>query len=137
MHTARLENIFLASELLFLKTRLHYFHPSGAVVVTAEFVAAFGVIRAAHILHLRLICNVMRAPIPSFFDTTPMGRIQNRFSKDIDAIDEDIPDTFGGFLYCFLDVVTALFVVTYIFPMILAILPPLMVAYALIQVFVR
>ena len=99
--------------------------------------AAFGVIRAAHILHLRLICNVMRAPIPSFFDTTPMGRIQNRFSKDIDAIDEDIPDTFGGFLYCFLDVVTALFVVTYIFPMILAILPPLIVAYALIQVLVR
>ncbi|KAL7424431.1 ATP-binding cassette transporter yor1 [Cryptotrichosporon argae] len=42
-------------------------------------------------LHRDAIQRVMFAP-QSFFDTTPLGRIMNRFAKDIDTIDNTLGD---------------------------------------------
>jgi ABC-type multidrug transport system fused ATPase/permease subunit len=42
-------------------------------------------------LHKDAITRVMFAP-QSFFDTTPLGRIMNRFAKDIDTIDNTLAD---------------------------------------------
>ena len=48
--------------------------------------AAFFSLRASRRLHDALVARVMRAPL-SFFDTTPIGRIVSRFSKDMYSID--------------------------------------------------
>lgn len=53
-------------------------------------VSVFGTEAGKIMLH-RAITRVLRAPM-SFFDTTPLGRITNRFSKDIDVMDNTLTD---------------------------------------------
>ncbi|GAA5839463.1 hypothetical protein JCM3766R1_003553 [Sporobolomyces carnicolor] len=48
-------------------------------------------------LHHGAIQGVLRSPM-SFFDTTPLGRITNRFSKDVDTIDNVLSDSFRMFV---------------------------------------
>ena len=59
-------------------------------VLLSTFALAIGGIFASKLLHNRMLENILRSPM-SFFDTTPLGRILNRFSKDIYVIDEAIP----------------------------------------------
>lgn len=53
-------------------------------------VSVFGTEAGKKMLH-NAITRVLRAPM-SFFDTTPLGRITNRFSKDIDVMDNTLTD---------------------------------------------
>lgn len=42
---------------------------------------------AAKRLHRSMINRVMEAPVNLYFDVTPVGRIMNKFSKDLNAIE--------------------------------------------------
>jgi len=44
-------------------------------------------LRAMRLLHSKMLDNVVRCPM-RFFDTTPFGRIINRFSNDMNTIDK-------------------------------------------------
>jgi ABC-type multidrug transport system fused ATPase/permease subunit len=49
-------------------------------------VLSVGTLNAATKLHGTMLERILRSPM-AFFDTTPIGRILNRFSKDIDTVD--------------------------------------------------
>ena len=55
-------------------------------------------LEASRALHNGLLKNVLAAPINTYFDVTPIGRILNRFSKDLDQIDSQLPDFFLNML---------------------------------------
>ncbi|CAH1098768.1 unnamed protein product [Psylliodes chrysocephalus] len=69
---------------------------------------------ASKVLHSQIFNNVLQAPM-RFFDTNPSGRILNRFSKDMGAIDEILPraqfDSLQIFLVMF-GILTMAFIVT-------------------------
>ncbi|KAJ9652888.1 ATP-binding cassette transporter yor1 [Neophaeococcomyces mojaviensis] len=56
----------------------------------ATLLSQSGTTSSKVMLH-RAMESVLRAPM-SFFDTTPLGRITNRFSKDIDSMDNNLTD---------------------------------------------
>lgn len=45
---------------------------------------------ASKMLHAKMLHRILEAPL-TFFTSNPCGRILNRFSKDMDAIDETLP----------------------------------------------
>lgn len=51
---------------------------------------ALGGIYAAREMHIGLLTNVLRWPM-EIFDQTPIGRILNRFSKEVDIVDTTLP----------------------------------------------
>jgi ATP-binding cassette subfamily C (CFTR/MRP) protein 1 len=95
---------------------------SALTICLSSVITAVGGLNASNILHDNMLGGVLRAPM-SFFDTTPKGRIVNRFAKDVDYVDRSIPMTFAGmlrlgenrfwgeeiFLGCFMDMDNAAF----------------------------
>ncbi|XP_065898603.1 multidrug resistance-associated protein 1-like isoform X2 [Dysidea avara] len=102
--------------------------------ICANFCLAMAGIFASRLIHNRLLVNILRLPM-SFFDTTPSGRILNRFSKDIYTIDEIIPMALLSFLFTFFAVINTLVVVSYATPLFMVVILPLSVLYLLIQRF--
>uniref|UniRef100_A0A6G1SLE4 ABC-type glutathione-S-conjugate transporter n=1 Tax=Aceria tosichella TaxID=561515 RepID=A0A6G1SLE4_9ACAR len=91
-----------------------------------------GAVRAARNLHCGLLDRVMHSPM-TFFDTTPLGRVVNRFAKDIDVVDTTLPGSFRSWLSCIMVVLSTVFVVCYTFPGLLALVIPISIIYMIIQ----
>ena len=84
-------------------TDIQYLYIYGSAVWSSFIFMAFrqmafvrGIVRAARISHDELVNSIIGAPT-SFFDTTPLGRLINRFSKDVEAMDLVIPEVLNMF----------------------------------------
>ena len=79
-----------------------YWYTIYIVLLLVTLIFAYG--RAIHLvvscvwaniaLHKSLIGKLFSAPVNTYFDITPLGRILNRFSKDLDMLDSILPDFF-------------------------------------------
>ncbi|NXX95541.1 MRP3 protein, partial [Centropus bengalensis] len=106
----------------------------GLFVFISSFTLAMGGIKAARTLHAALLENKFHTP-QSFYDTTPTGRIINRFSKDIYVIDEVIPSTILMFLGTFFTSLSTMIVIVASTPLFAVVIVPLAMLYFFVQRF--
>ncbi|KAF9181719.1 hypothetical protein BGZ50_005356 [Haplosporangium sp. Z 11] len=92
--------------------------------------------RAAKVLHHKALMNIFRAP-SSFFDTTPLGRIINRFSKDVDACDNQLSESYRMFTGTASMVLSTFILISVIFPYFLIPLVPMLIFYYYAAVYYR
>lgn len=69
--------------------------------------------RSSRTLFDNAMRRILRAPA-SFFDTTPLGRITNRFSKDVEVLDNTITDALRQYMFT-LAMITSIFTLFVVF----------------------
>ncbi|KAI0050163.1 multidrug resistance-associated ABC transporter [Auriscalpium vulgare] len=86
-------------------------------VLTAvmQFIGGF---RASKVLFTRLLDSVVRSTM-RWHDTTPQGRILNRFSKDVETVDNSLPMSLHDVNKSFAIFAASVITVTFIFPLFL------------------
>ncbi|KAJ7290727.1 multidrug resistance-associated ABC transporter [Mycena rebaudengoi] len=92
-------------------------------------ISSLGLFKAA-------LSRVLKAPM-SFFDTTPMGRIISRLSKDQDTLDGELPMVAMQFALSFCSVLGTVALVFYVFPYLGILFVPLTVLYLLVSIYYR
>ncbi|KAH9086086.1 hypothetical protein LEN26_020481 [Aphanomyces euteiches] len=116
-----------------------------AAIYVAVAVVAVGLVlgRSLYVLHFILLCSkhlhetllakVVYAPVPSFFDVTPVGRILNRFSSDLSQVDNMVPMLGLHIFGLVFQIVAALVVCAVTSPFILLVYVPLAVVFVKIR----
>ncbi|XP_072240527.1 ATP-binding cassette sub-family C member 4-like isoform X2 [Leuresthes tenuis] len=84
-----------------------------------------GLVKSAQTLHNNMFSAVLRTHV-RFFDVNPIGRILNRFSKDIGQMDSMLPITFVDFYQLFLQNAGVVAVAASVIPLILIPVVPLL-----------
>ena len=99
-----------------------------------NFVVYWGSIRGARTLFDSLLDRIIHAPM-RFFDTTPVGRILNRFGKDVSTIDMQIARNGGFLIECITGVIASTIVISVITPQFLVVAVGISFLYVLIGLF--
>eukprot|EP00929_Paragymnodinium_shiwhaense_P029915 TRINITY_DN17055_c0_g1_i1.p1 TRINITY_DN17055_c0_g1~~TRINITY_DN17055_c0_g1_i1.p1 ORF type:complete len:1486 (-),score=344.05 TRINITY_DN17055_c0_g1_i1:247-4704(-) len=89
-------------------------------------------IRVSKVLHTQSLWAVLRAPM-AWLDTTPTGRIVNRFSQDMQRLDMELQGTLSAFVDTNVNLVIAVIVVSAYVPIVLVVIIPLMYLYNKVQ----
>lgn len=85
------------------------------ISLSREAVLFWGSLHASWKIHDRLLKAVMHAKF-RFFDSTPLGQLMNRFSKDVESVDQEIAPVAIGMLHSLASVVMIVILISVITP---------------------
>ena len=136
-HWIRVSNLDKAAGVLVKQT---YYVSVYCAMIGSLFILGFlralclytATLRVAKNVHSRVYANVIQAPM-SFFDTTPIGQLLNRFSSDISVLDEKLSESIVYVMLLGCQIVGILLIIFYMFPQFICVLIPLAYAYNRIQ----
>ena len=94
-------------------------------------------LRTSHALHRILFRRLLLAPITTFYDVQPLGRILNRMSKDMDQCDSFLPDLMAQFFQHGFNLIGGLVLSVVSTPYFLAVLAPICFAFYRLQAYFR
>ncbi|KAI6196585.1 Multidrug resistance protein mrp-7 [Aphelenchoides besseyi] len=118
-----------AGDKITLLARLGFYAGLGpSHLLFAMVCMIFGSLRASKQLHGPMLHRILEAPM-AFFDTTPIGRILNRFGKDVDVVDTMLPMNFRYFLMCITQVTSTVLIVCISTPVFIVVAVVLIVIY--------
>uniref|UniRef100_A0A0N5AYX3 ABC-type xenobiotic transporter n=1 Tax=Syphacia muris TaxID=451379 RepID=A0A0N5AYX3_9BILA len=100
------------------------------------FLFAHGGVRAAKNLHNRLLERMLQASV-SWWESTPAGRVINRFCADVYLIDDSLPFQFNILLASFFNLFGAITVTLMALPLLAPLIVLLFVTYYLVQRYYR
>jgi len=89
-------------------------------------------IKAGQNIHSKMLHSVLHAPV-RFFDSTPVGRILQRFSRDIESVDVYLQWMFSSAVNCAMQVIVSLILILGLMPLMIVVIGPVMTLYYLMQ----
>ena len=128
-----IKNFDICKLFVFQNHYKNYFEELFAVLSECYFSVKLQ-IKSAKKLHESMMSSVMRSTM-QFFESTPIGRILNRFSKDLNSVEFPLPISLKDFLFCLLDAINILVMISISTPWVLVVLLILLIGYFKIQVF--
>jgi ATP-binding cassette subfamily C (CFTR/MRP) protein 1 len=109
---------------------------SAICILVRSIVTAFASIAAGRRVHNRALQAVINSPM-SFFDTTPLGRILNRFSTDVQKVDVQLAGTGSAFVGYTVSLTCTFIILCLVSPFVLIAIPPLAVFYLMYASYYR
>lgn len=89
-------------------------------------------IKAGKDMHNKMLASVLRAPI-RFFDSTPVGRILQRFSRDVESVDVYLQWSFDAAIHCMMQVLISILLIVTLMPAMIIVIVPVMMIYYIAQ----
>jgi ABC-type multidrug transport system fused ATPase/permease subunit len=107
-----------------------------AVSWARTFAWALASLAAANSLHLALFSATLHTRL-AFFDTTPLGRVIQRFTKDTETLDNTLVQSVSSFVSFFLLLLGTIVVMAWVMPVLMPCLVPIGALYYYVQWFFR
>lgn len=113
--------VFWASDKYVATAEMYIWLYAGLAVVQMFFTVCYGLVtatfgsKASKQIHNEALKKIYISPV-SFFDSTPIGRITSRFSRDTDTLDSLLPEAIRAFSWTLIFVFVNLILISVFLP---------------------